>query len=785
MAGLWESHARAESSTSQFKPDSECRSSLWDHPASFPTSGSAEYGPGAATHGNHHMDGQSSVSGIGGSTMSSAAPSPANGNGDVKGKGKARDTGHGMPLLNSGGLPPLASTMAPLHSSNQYSSHSSTPGYDATLLHSLNRGGMPALPVPGLMSPFAPGHHSSHHWPSAPFGGDRPRPELPSFFGPQDPGHGGPACHCPSCSSGSQAMCFQRQLAKQQASINALWEDERTRLESCRNRVEDLVRQEGRIILDHYRQGWDEERDRLQSEITALRKAIKGLEQGHLQLCEDHRKLWVDNLKLQEDNSRLQEDNSRLRHAVYNPSDTPVQAQGAVEGTTAHHGKVQSMFANPPEPAASSQEGRPSGHNGSQGSRHAWSAWTNSLPQSATTVETIRAVHAPTRATSRSPPPPVDMSASQGSELSELPSGRRVLASPQPEYGSNISSPVLSLYQNSPMPFCPASPTSGRLDSPTPFYPASPNLARTESALSYHPASPAPIRSDSPMPFCPASPTMAYLESPIPRRSPKRPLSIIDINEVDAGLEGISLRANTVRRTTFAGDVSEGAPSSKRQRSLSQEYCIVNNPSGDDGKEEDDDDDGERDTDEVRRLKMHAGHTPPPHSPPERHSQGSPTPIAPSPPPERKPVIAGDMAMAESLHSASEDSDDVPLEGPLGIQNNPAEDESFLAALNEKLEPISQGVDALPRAVQPSIEMPASLSAMQEERSFLGADNAEEPNVYVKLEQPSFPIKTEDVKPYGSDDDDHDHSDDAKGAEPDVPIKFKSTSNFGAPFGRM
>lgn len=805
---------RAESSTSQVQSGSQGRSSLWGHTAAFSTSDTAQYRPAATVNGDNHMSGQSYMSGIGSSTRNSAAPSPVHGNGDVKGKGRASDIGHDMLLLNSGGLPPWTSTMVPSHSQYPYPKLSPSPGYDGAYVRSLNRGGMPNLPVPGLMSPFAPGHHSYHPQPSAPFdpnapghhsyypqpsvpfSPNAPRREFPSFFGPQNPGHDGSACRCSACSSSSQAVCFQQQLAKQQASINAVWDDERSRFEACRSRVEYLVRQEGRIILDHYRQGWDEERDRLQSEITALRNTIKGFEDEHLQLCEDHRKLWVENLKLHDDNSRLQEDNSRLRQTVSNSSDAPLQAQGAVGGATVHHSNAPSMSTNPPEPAASSQGGRPSGYNGSRGPRNPWSAWTDSLPRSTTSmVDSTWTVQAPTRATPRSPPPPAPagISASQGPELSELPSERYALTSPQPEYGSNISSPVLSLFQRSPVPLGQASSTSARLDSPIPFCPASPNLVRSESVASYHPASPVPFRLDSPMPFCPASPTLACPASPMPKRSPKRPLSVIDINEVDAGLEGISLRANTVRRTTFAEGASEGAPPSKRQRSLSQEYCIVNNLLDDDAEAEVEYDDDERDKEEVRRLKMHAGHTPPPQSPPARHSQGSPTPLAPSTPPERKPVIVDDMATTESLRSASEDSGDVPLVGPLMMLNNPAEDDSFLAALNEKLEPISQGVDALPRAVQPSIGLPASVSAEEPE---VGVFKREQPSSLpiktedIKPEEHSHPIiktevKTEDVKPYIKDEDDDDYSDDAKGAEPDVPIKFKFTRNFGAPFGRM
>ncbi|TFB03478.1 hypothetical protein CCMA1212_004741 [Trichoderma ghanense] len=818
-SGLWDSHARAESSTSQFKRES--RSSLWEYPVAFAPSGAAAFRLSSAAYclssnanGNHRTPGKSSMSGTGGSTMNGPAPGPSNGNGDVKGKGKAPAVSHDMPLLDAGSLPPLASTIAPFLSAGRHSDSFTIQEYDGAFIQPLNRGHTPALPVPDLMSPSAPGHRASDPRSSAPFGG-WPSRELPSFFGPQGAGHDGPECRCSICTSGPQAMCFQQQLAQQQASINAVWDAERTRLEAYRSRVEDLVRQEGRIILDHYRQGWDEERNRLQSEITALRNTIKGLEDGHLQLCEDHRKLWVENLK-------LEEDNSRLRDALSEPRNAPDQAQRGVEGTTVHHGNVQPIFTNPFELAGSGQGGRPSGHNGGRGYRSSWSAWTDPTSSSTPFARSSWPVQAPTRATSRSPPPPAATLASLGSARIELPSERCVPMSPQPEYGSRISSPVFPLYSasptparsDSPMTYCPASPNLARSDSPSTYCPASPDLAHLESPAPFCPASPKLLRSDSPIPFRPASPTLM--------RSPKRRLSVIDVNEVDAGLDGISLRADTIRRTTFAEGTMEGAPPSKRQRSLSQEYCIVNNLSDDNDDDDDEEEEegeeegGGRDKEEVRRLKMHAGNTPP-RSPLVRHNQGSPIPLTPSSPPEGKPAMVGDVAMAESVSSASEGSGDVPLEGPLMIQNDAAEDESFLAALNEKLEPISQGVDALPRAVQPPIKMPAPVSAMRggrldirrldpdgaprpeglntsnplsnedngsdQIRIYLGEIFAKEQEACVKTEQPAFPLKMQDVK--SNDDDDDEYSDDAKGAEADVPIKFKSTSNFGAPFGRM
>ncbi|PTB70507.1 hypothetical protein BBK36DRAFT_1165034 [Trichoderma citrinoviride] len=843
QAGLWELEVRGESSTSQFKSGTANHSSLWDYPAAPPTSGTAQYDLGSTANENHHTIDQTSMSGIGSSTLYSAAPDPANGNGDVKGKGKAPVIEHGTSLLNSGGLPPLEPTMAPFHSSG-HSDHFSFPGHHHSILLKTLAHCVPPQD-PSLMSPFAPGHYSY-----GPPSGGQPRRQLPSIFGRQSPGHDGPKCGCAICSSGPQAMCFQQQLAQQQASINAAWDEERARLEACRGRVELLVRQEGRIILDHHRQEWDEERGKLQSEIAALRRTIKELEDGHLQLCDDHSELWVENVKLEQDNSRLQEENSRLKDALSKARDVSDQAQGGggggggVEGITVHHHDVQPAvhhhdvqptvhyhdvlpihhvnvqpavhhdnvqptihhhdvqptFTNPFEHAASPQGDRPRGYHGGRGFRASWTAGTGSTSWSASGGGRLRSswpVQAPTRATSRSPPP-AGILAPQDPGRIALPSKRwRVPMALQPEpLYANSPSPMPRSLSASPAPFSPATPIPrSRSDSPAPFSLATPvPRSRSGSPVSYHPVSPKIPFRKSPS-YCPASPSQYRPRSkspswrpasPImvsgssldipersPKRSPKRRRSVVDVNEVEAGLDGIPLRANTVRRATFAHNTPGGAPPLKRQRSLSQEYCIVDNPFGND----DEEGDGERDKEEVQRLKMHAGHTPP-RSPPMRHSQGSPTPIAPSSPPEPKSVIIGETEMAE-------DSGDVALTGPLMIQNDPAEDESFLAALNEKLGPISQGVDALPRAVQPPIAMPVPVSAVQGERIVRWVEPWYPPIPEgKKLSNLQSKDGESDNTPHANEDDDG--SDEATTvAEPEVPIKFRSTSNFGAPFGRM
>ncbi|KAJ3502004.1 hypothetical protein NM208_g16818 [Fusarium decemcellulare] len=101
----------------------------------------------------------------------------------------------------------------------------------------------------------------------------------------------------------------------------------------------------------------------------------------------------------------------------------------------------------------------------------------------------------------------------------------------------------------------------------------------------------------------------------------------------------------------------------------------------------------------------------------------------------------------------------------------PAKDELFWEAVNKKLEPISQGQNALPAVMQVSVEDPET--------------EAGPSGLNASLHGP----KT--VGPVGGDGstdaqagaDDSDGETGAKGIDADVPLKFKATSNFGAPFG--
>jgi hypothetical protein len=167
-----------------------------------------------------------------------------------------------------------------------------------------------------------------------------------------------------------------------------------------------------------------------------------------------------------------------------------------------------------------------------------------------------------------------------------------------------------------------------------------------------------------------------------------------------------------------------------------------------------------------------------------------------------------------SQQALLEAMDDHPLSGPLMIKNIPAQDELFLAALKEKLEPISQGQDALPRAVQAPVAARVSLSTMSggvlgdaagnqntvpnnTDISEIQSDSEEEPDSVVIKKEPRSPGRLAGTEDNDDDHDapvkveqpvksvDKDTSDSESDSGPELPLKIRRTCNFGAPFGKM
>jgi hypothetical protein len=121
-----------------------------------------------------------------------------------------------------------------------------------------------------------------------------------------------------------------------------------------------------------------------------------------------------------------------------------------------------------------------------------------------------------------------------------------------------------------------------------------------------------------------------------------------------------------------------------------------------------------------------------------------------------------------------EPADDVPLKGPLMIKNIPAQDEIFWAEVNKKLEPISQGRDAVPTVMRADLE---------ELEAAAGSSAAA-----LLIQQRQQPRAVDPVGGGDASHDSHAGSDAPVAPRPgtsdgDVPLKLKTTTNFGAPFG--
>lgn len=265
-------------------------------------------------------------------------------------------------------------------------------------------------------------------------------------------------------------------------------------------------------------------------------------------------------------------------------------------------------------------------------------------------------------------------------------------------------------------------------------------------------------------------------------------IPLIDVHEIDPKLDGIFIKANAVRDTFTQSSVkstpttsppTSGQPlsdqdGSLKRRSSSKAQTMQALAAG-----------------EIRRRTMHAGHTPN-HSlslfPTMTTLDGSmtagqseattPTAANKSLDPEdddEPDTTKGTDALADNLADAArnaavpqphleeahaddvdeqprfEPKDDAPLKGPLMVKNIPAQDEIFWAHLNQKLQGISQSEeDALPTVIKTQLEQD------------------EVPNVKPRENKTN-------TAPDGLET--------SKCGEADVPLKIRTTANFGAPFG--
>ncbi|KAM0417200.1 hypothetical protein ACHAPT_012777 [Fusarium lateritium] len=326
-------------------------------------------------------------------------------------------------------------------------------------------------------------------------------------------------------------------------------------------------------------------------------------------------------------------------------------------------------------------------------------------------------------------------------------------------------------------------------------------------------------------PFVPLDPRM-QTQNPVakdflscPSDDAITPVPVIDVQEIDPKLEGIPLKATAVQKPTFAdGRTSTDNPSSPvtsppgpaaqhldrverplNARASSKEYTLQALSAV-----------------ESRRLTMHAGHTPN-HSL-SLFSTANPTVTSSVVGEGATPTVETVIDLAAVLpdepvkdtastvvRTAKRDSKvsfvsfaeekldwdhpepmldpdegDKPLKGPLMIRNLPAKDELFWEAVNKKLEPISQGQNALPavmQAAQEDLEVtpgPSSSSAQAQAQA----------QAQKRHKVPQIGGDGSADAQAGDESDTNSETSD-NGIDADVPLKFKATSNFGAPFGAM
>ncbi|KAG5984751.1 hypothetical protein E4U55_003395 [Claviceps digitariae] len=302
---------------------------------------------------------------------------------------------------------------------------------------------------------------------------------------------------------------------------------------------------------------------------------------------------------------------------------------------------------------------------------------------------------------------------------------------------------------------------------------------------------------------------------------------IIDVQEIDPKLEGIPIKATAVQRPTFEPSTTKAVVKNSRTESAQ----VVVHPANDfhqakrkglwgawereklrndwrrSGlapltivKDQEQAKHNILAADESRRLTMHAGHTPnhslslfPTMTATESSSAGArsqgTTPTAgPSSNHGEQPMdtdggdfevdtaqqsddaehnkLEGQMdgVIDMEVESFLEPVDDVPLKGPLMIKNIPAQDEIFWARVNQRLDPISRGKDALPKVLQ-APEMDPTQQPLEDTTS---------------PRQEDAKVPEESSAAFEIDEEEEDGS---AGVEADVPLIFKATSNFGAPFG--
>ncbi|KAH9905304.1 hypothetical protein F4778DRAFT_701462 [Xylariomycetidae sp. FL2044] len=294
-------------------------------------------------------------------------------------------------------------------------------------------------------------------------------------------------------------------------------------------------------------------------------------------------------------------------------------------------------------------------------------------------------------------------------------------------------------------------------------------------------------------PFEPLDPRMQTASPGDASPSEGTNIPSIDVHEVMPGLEGIRLKATAVKRPTFL-DGTTSPPDTESKKGAPSSSQIESSPSGKPKASPADRTKAALLAPESHRLTMHAGHTPnhsislsrlqtvnPTKAPNTADSSGTSTPTRQ---PETAREQSSESNAVENIPApqatgveTEQDADPAPmfepsdgdhaLKGPLHLKNRPAVDEPFLEALNQRLEAAQNSDEILPTVVrrasqesQQARQDPQVLEAQKPEpTATLGTDGASDPQEQA----------IEDVEEI----------------EEEIPLKFKNSSNFGQPLGRI
>jgi hypothetical protein len=313
----------------------------------------------------------------------------------------------------------------------------------------------------------------------------------------------------------------------------------------------------------------------------------------------------------------------------------------------------------------------------------------------------------------------------------------------------------------------------------------------------------------------PSAPTPDFLKPAEGSETETNPVPIVDVQEIHPELEGIPIKATSVKKATFTD-------------SGSQKGSTASSPSGSSPANSDQDKSprGKKEQTlqvlaarEADRLTMHAGHTPN-HSlsslvtaassgtasPSSGSGESTPTMTHDDGAPARGLTVVDEEIDLTKLRRDSitnrrghellepidrfahlarlnddpdplfEPTEDRALKGPLMVRNMPAHDEIFFQKLSDKLNEVSKDDKAsLPAVLKatPAPEKPDS-SADQSKAKAEGRQPGSQPQAAVES----------DGSGSGSDSS-RDSSKSSEGEELDVPLRFKKRMNFGAPFGEV